>query len=162
VEDVHVQQLPSSSNNLVPLLSQGGLKLKENNCVDDQWCIECCPPKSTIQCFALQKTMAFKCKACINLYKLVNGIPTPCYLGFLVEYHNWSPEHHKHWFTLDDLSHCVGGTIQKIAVTRLIVPTAWPIQEGTNLTQKKVTILEKAWVSFDCLCRNNIWSLFGF
>jgi hypothetical protein len=104
VEDVHIQQLPSSPSNLLPLLFQGGLKLKENICV------ECCPPKSTIQCFAFQKTMVFKCKACINLYKLVNGIHAPCYLSFLVEYHNGSPKHHKHCFFLYDLSHYVGGT----------------------------------------------------
>jgi hypothetical protein len=49
-------------------------------------------------------TMAFKCKTCINLYKLVNGIFVPCYISFLVEYHNEPPKHHKHWFSLDDLS----------------------------------------------------------
>jgi hypothetical protein len=44
----------------------------------------------------------------------------------------------------------------------LVVPTTWPIQEGTNLTQKKVTTLEKAWFSFDYLRKNNVQSLFGF
>jgi hypothetical protein len=35
VEDVHVQQLPPiGSSDLLPLLSQGGLELKENICVD--------------------------------------------------------------------------------------------------------------------------------
>jgi len=34
VEDVHVQQLPSSSSNLLPLLFQVGLELKETICVD--------------------------------------------------------------------------------------------------------------------------------
>jgi len=162
VEDVHIQQLPFSSSNLLLLLSQGCLKLKESICVDGQWRIECCPPKSTIQCFKLQKTMAFKCEACTNLYKLVNGIFAPCYLGFLVEYHNESLKHHKHLFFLDDLSHCVGGTTQKFAIAKLTVPIVWPIQKGTNLTQKKATILEKAWFSFDCLHRNNVQSLFGF
>jgi hypothetical protein len=56
----------------------------------------------------------------------------------------------------------VGGTIQKLGVARLVVPTIWPIQEGVNLTQKEVTILEEARFSFDHLCRNNAQSLFGF
>jgi len=34
VEDVHVQQLPFSSNDSLPLLSWGGLELKENIYVD--------------------------------------------------------------------------------------------------------------------------------
>ncbi len=45
---------------------------------------------------------------------------------------------------------------------KLIVPTLWPIQEGTNLTQKEVTTLEEVGFSFDCLCRNNVQSSFGF
>lgn len=32
VDDVHMQQLPSSSNKLLPLLFQGGLELKESIC----------------------------------------------------------------------------------------------------------------------------------
>jgi len=96
VEDVHVQQPPSGSNDSLPLLNQSGLELKENICVDGQWRIECCLPKSTIQCFALQKTMTFKCKVRINIYKLVNGTPPPCYSSFWVEYHSEPLEHHKH------------------------------------------------------------------
>jgi hypothetical protein len=34
VEDVHTQQPPSGSNDSLPLLSRGGLQLKENICVD--------------------------------------------------------------------------------------------------------------------------------
>ncbi len=34
VEDVHIQQPPSNSSDSLPLLSQGGLELKENICVD--------------------------------------------------------------------------------------------------------------------------------
>jgi len=34
VDNVHMQQLPSSSNKLIPLVSWGGLELKENICVD--------------------------------------------------------------------------------------------------------------------------------
>ncbi len=78
VDDVHMQQPPFSSNKLLPLGSWSGLELKENICVDSQWHIEGCPPSFVIQCFALQKTTTFKCKARINLCKYVNGIPTPC------------------------------------------------------------------------------------
>ncbi len=34
VDDVHMQQLPSSSSKLLPLVFRGGLKLKENICAD--------------------------------------------------------------------------------------------------------------------------------
>jgi hypothetical protein len=43
-----MQQLPYGSNACSPLVSQSGLELKENICVDGQWWIERCPPSSTI------------------------------------------------------------------------------------------------------------------
>jgi hypothetical protein len=57
-----------------------------------------------------------------------------------------------HWFCLDDLNHCVSGTTQKYAVVRPSVPIVWPIQEGTDLTQKEVTTLEEVGFSFDSNC----------
>jgi hypothetical protein len=92
--------------------------------------------------------MVFKCKANINFYKSISGIRVPCYLGFWVQYHNKSLEHHKHWFCPHDLSHCISGTTQKFAIVRLAIPTIWPIQESTSLTQKEVTTLKEAWFSF--------------
>ncbi len=83
VDDVHMQQPAFSSNKLLPLVFQGALELKENICVDDQWCIECCPPNYVIQCFDMQKTTVFKCKTKINLCKFVSGIFVPCYSGFV-------------------------------------------------------------------------------
>ncbi len=35
------------------------------------------------------------------------------------------------------------GTTQKFVIAIPIVPIVWPIQEGTNLTQKEVTTLER-------------------
>jgi hypothetical protein len=110
MDDVHMQQQPSSSNKLQPLVFQGGLELKENICVDDQWWIECCPPNYAIQCFALQKTMVLKCKARINLCKFISGTPASCYSSFWVQYHSRSLKHHKHWFCPNDLSCCINGT----------------------------------------------------
>jgi hypothetical protein len=55
-----------------------------------------------------------------------------------------------HLFCPDDLSRCVGGIVQKYVVSKPLVPTAWLIQEGTNLTQKEVTTLEEAGFSFYC------------
>jgi hypothetical protein len=60
------------------------------------------------------------------------------------------------------LSYCIAKTLQKFIIARLVVPIIWPIQEGTNLTQKEVTSLEEAGFSFDHLHRNNTQSLFGF
>ncbi len=56
----------------------------------------------------------------------------------------------------------MGGIAQKFVVTKPSVPIVWPIQEGTNLTQKEVTTLEEARFSFNHLFRNNTQSLFGF
>jgi hypothetical protein len=108
----------------------------------------CCTPKTTM----------LKCKTRINIYKLASGTFTPCYSCFWVEYHNGSLKHHKHWFCPDDLNYCVGGTTWKFVVVRLVVPIVWPIQKGTNLTQKEVTTLEEARFSFDRLCRNKVQS----
>ncbi len=105
-----------------------------------------------------QKTLGLKCKTKINLYKFVSGIHAPCYLRFLVQFHTGSLEHHIHWFCLDDLSHCVGGTTQKYVVVRPLMPTIWLIQEGTNLTQKEVITIEEVGFSFDRSC---VQSLFG-
>jgi hypothetical protein len=38
--------------------------------------------------------------------------------------------------------------MQKYVVAKPLVPTAWLIQEGTNLAQKEVTTLEEAGFSF--------------
>ncbi len=113
VKNVGMQQLPYCSSACLPLVSQSGLELKENICVDGQWRIEHCPPNYAIRCFVLQKTMRIKCKAKINLCKSICGKPTPCYLRFWVQFHTRSLEHHMHWFCLYDLNHCVGGTMQK-------------------------------------------------
>jgi hypothetical protein len=56
VGDVGMQQPPFGSNVFLPLVSQGGLELKENICVDGQWWIEHCPPIFVVQCSAFQKT----------------------------------------------------------------------------------------------------------
>jgi hypothetical protein len=80
VDDIEMQQSPS--NKLLPLVSYGGLELKESICVDGQWCIERCPPNFAIQCFAPQKTMTLKCKARINLSNSISGTLAPCYSSF--------------------------------------------------------------------------------
>ncbi len=99
--------------------------------------------------------MGFKWKARINLYKFVNGIHAPCYSSFWVQYHSESLKHHKHWFWLDDLNHCVSGTMENYTIARPTIPIVWPIKESTNLTQKEVITLEEARFSFDHLYRNN-------
>jgi len=46
----------------------------------------------------------------------------------------------------------------KYVIARSFVPTIWPIQEGSDLIQKEVIILEEVGFSFDYSCA---WSLFG-
>jgi hypothetical protein len=96
VKDVHMQQPPLSPCNLLLLVYQSGLELKETICVDSQWHIECCPPNFAIQCYTFQKTTGLKCKTRINLYEYVSGTLVPCYSSLWVEYHNGSLQHHKH------------------------------------------------------------------
>ncbi len=48
----------------------------------------------------------------------------------------------------------------KNAIVRPLIPIVWPIQKGTNLTQKEVTTLEKVRFSFDYVLKNNVQSLF--
>ncbi len=105
-----------------------------------------------------QKTTSLEWKTNINLYKFVRGTLTPCYLGFWVQFHTKSLEHHMHRFCPYDLNHYVNGTIWKYVIARPSIPTKWPIQKGTNLTQKEVTTLEEVGFSFD---HNHVWSLFG-
>jgi hypothetical protein len=78
-----------------------------------------------------------------QLLQICNGIITPCYLGFWVQYHNRSLEHHKHWFCHDDFCHYVGGTTWKFAIVRPGIATIWPIHESTNLIFKKVATIEE-------------------
>jgi len=51
-------------------------------------------------------------------------------------------------FCPNDLNHYVDGTSRKFAVARLVVPTVWPIQKGTNLTQNELITLEEVGFSF--------------
>jgi hypothetical protein len=153
VRDVSMQQPPFGSSLFLPLVSWGGLELKESICVHGQWQIERCPPSSTFQ-----KTTRFKCKTNSNLYKSVSGNPTPCYWGFWVQFHSRSLKHNMHWFYFNDLNHYVGGTTWKYVVVRPLAPIVWPIQEGTNLIQKEVITLRKNMIFFWLQsCSKIIW-----
>jgi hypothetical protein len=54
-----------------------------------------------------------------------------------------------HWFCLNDLNHCIDGTMQKYAVARPFVPTIWFVQKGIDSIQKEVITLEKVGFSFN-------------
>jgi hypothetical protein len=54
-----------------------------------------------------------------------------------------------HWFCPNELSRCVDGISQKYVVTKPLIPTIWPIQEGIDLTHKEVITLEEAGFPFD-------------
>ncbi len=51
--------------------------------------------------------------------------------------------------------------MRKCVVVKPQVPSFWPLQEDTNLTQKEVTCLEEARCFFDHQHKNNACSLFG-
>jgi hypothetical protein len=63
-----------------------------------------------------------------------------------------------HWFHPNDLSHCVNRIARKYVIAKLLVPTVWPIQEGTDLIKKEVTTFFKMGFFFYC---NHAQSLFG-
>jgi len=79
---------------------------------------------------------------------MTSGNLVPCYSMFWVQFHIRILEHHKHWICPHDLNSCVGVTTQKYTITKLKVPNVWPIQQGTNLTQKEMS--RGGWVYFQC------------
>jgi len=91
-----MQQPPFGPYNLLLLVYQSGLELRETICVDSHWHIERCPSNFAIQYSTFQKTIGLKCKTRINLYKSVSGTFVPCYSSLWVEYHNGLFKHHKH------------------------------------------------------------------
>jgi hypothetical protein len=88
--------------------------------------------------------MKHYCKVKIISRRTKCGILAPCYVG------NWRAakgvtiELHKFWFCHDDQNRCVGGIRKEYAIGRPIVPSLWPVQERTNLTQDEVMTLKKA------------------
>jgi hypothetical protein len=133
-EDVHVQQLPSSSSDSLPLLSWVAWSWRKIFVLMASGVLNIAHPNMQFNVLHSKKPWCSNANQRSTFTKSVSGIPIPCYLGFWVEYHNRSLKHHKHWFCPYDLSCCVGGTIWKFAIARPRVPTIWPIQEGTNLT----------------------------
>jgi hypothetical protein len=127
---------------------QWGLKVIKILYVDGQWHIDHCPPTFVIQCFVLHKHTCIKCFTKINTFKMTSGNLVPCYSMFWVQFHIRILEHHKHWICPHDLNSCVGVTTQKYTITKLKVPNVWPIQQGTNLTQKEMS--RGGWVYFQC------------
>jgi hypothetical protein len=51
--------------------------------------------------------------------------------------------------------------VRKCVIIKPQVPSFWPIQEDTNLTQKEVTCWENARCFYDHQRKNNACSLFG-
>jgi hypothetical protein len=110
-------------------------------CGDGVWRIERCPPPSNIHYFAIQRDSMKHCNAIINTKRTIHGIPIPCYDGLWFDLKESPPIHHKFWFCVNDLICRVGGTGKKYYVDKSFVPSTWPMQVGTNLTQFKVTTL---------------------
>jgi hypothetical protein len=84
------------------------------------------------------------CDARIIAKKTICGIFNPCYDGLWFDLKRFASICHKFWFCANDLIHCVGGTGRKYCVDRPLVPSTWPMQVGTNLTQFEMTTLEEA------------------
>jgi hypothetical protein len=83
------------------------------------------------------------CDAIIIAKKTICATPNPCYNGLWFDLKGFAPICHMFWFFEDDLIHCVGGIGRKYFVDRPLVPSTWPMQVGTDLTQFEVTSLEE-------------------
>jgi hypothetical protein len=84
------------------------------------------------------------CDARIIVRRIIRGIPNPCYDGLWFNLKGSTPIRYKFWFCANDLTRCVGGTRRKYCVDRPLLPSTWPMQVGTNLTQFELTTLEEA------------------
>ncbi len=113
-------------------------------CDDGVWRIEKCPPSSNTHCFVIQRDSMKHCDVRIIIRKIIHGIPNPCYDGLWCDLKGSTPICHKFWFSVDDLIRYVGRTGRNYCVDRPLVPSTWPVQIGTNLTQFEVTVLEEA------------------
>jgi hypothetical protein len=84
------------------------------------------------------------CDAIIIAKRTVYGIPSPYYDGLWSNLKRSIPIHHKFWFCVNDLTHYVGRTRRKYHVNRPLLPSTWPMQVGTDLTQFEVIALKEA------------------
>jgi hypothetical protein len=84
------------------------------------------------------------CDTIIIARKIVRGIYSPSYDGLWSDLKGSAPIRHKLWVCVNDLTHYVGGIGRKYCIDRPFVPSTWPVQVGTDLTQFEVTTLEKA------------------
>ncbi len=94
--------------------------------------------------FVIIKDSMKHCDAIIIAKKIVHGIPSPYYDGLWSDLKGFALIRHKFWFCVNNLTRCVGGTRRKYCVNRPLVPSMWPVQVGTNLTQFEVITLEEA------------------
>jgi hypothetical protein len=125
------------------VLTFQGLKVEECVCRDGVWRIERCPPSLNTHYFAIQRGLIKHCDDIIIAKKTIRAIPSPCYNGLWFDLKGSVPICHKLWFCEDDLTYCVEGIGKKYCVDRPLVPSMWPMQVGTNLTQFEATILEE-------------------
>jgi len=112
------------------------------------WHIEQCPPKSNNQCFNVQKNNKHYSMTKIILIKIIINILILCYDGWWSNFSGGPCECHKFWFCHNDLNCCVGRLGEKYVVDRFHVLPMWHVQEGTNVNQNEVIMLEKT--SFIC------------
>ncbi len=126
------------------VLTFQGLKVQKLVCGDGVWRIERCAPSSNIHCFTIQRDSMKHCDAIIIAKKIVCGIPSPYYDGLWSNLKRFAPICHKFQFFVDDLIQCARGIGRKYCVDRPLVPSMWPVQIETDLTQFEVTTLEEA------------------
>jgi len=126
------------------VLTFQGFKVQEHVCRDSVWRIERCPPLSNTRCFVIQKDSMKHYDTRIIAKKIVHGIPSPYYNGLWSNLKRSAQIHHKFWFCVNNLTHCVGRIGRKYHVDRPLVPSTWPMQVGTNLIQFEMIALGEA------------------
>ena len=77
--------------------------------------------------------------------RLGKSTPAPTYTGLLHIHRQLKDKVMEFFHCMDDIEHCVKGTIQKWVVSaRLPVPNVWPVLRGTKLTKGEIFRLEQA------------------
>ena len=81
-----------------------------------------------------------KCNAKIAKYRRV--VATPTFNGIQCLRKSRETEQMQFWFWLGKLQACIKDTRSRSIVHYPVLPNAWPVQHGTNLTQAKVDDFE--------------------
>ena len=130
----------ASSSHGEVVRTRTGLPVIESSCANlMSWRIEHISPSSLDLCRG-HSASGVKCNAKIAKYRC--AIAAPTFNGIQCLRKSRETEQMQFWFCLGKLQACIKDTRSRSIVHYLVLPSAWPIQRGTNLTQAEVDDFE--------------------